>query len=78
VESEEANIRSMVQGMSLPYPIAMGSPQIALQFGDIVSVPTLFVFDRAGKTARVFYGAPPDLHEQVANAVAAAALPGRT
>jgi hypothetical protein len=28
-------------------------------------VPTLFLFDRAGKTARVFYGAPPDLHEQV-------------
>ena len=33
-------------------------------FGDITSVPTLFLFDRSGKTARVFYGAPPDLHEQ--------------
>jgi hypothetical protein len=27
-------------------------------------VPTLFLFDRAGKTARVVYGAPPDLHQQ--------------
>jgi hypothetical protein len=30
-------------------------------------VPTLFLFDRNGKTARVLYGAPPDLHEQVRN-----------
>ena len=33
-------------------------------FGDITSVPTLFLFDRSGKTARVVYGAPPDLHQQ--------------
>jgi thiol-disulfide isomerase/thioredoxin len=76
VESEEANIRAIAQTMSLPYPIAMGSPRIALLFGDIVSVPTLFVFDRTGKTAKVFYGAPPDLHEQVANAIEAAAKRG--
>lgn len=76
IESEEANIRSIARTMSLPYPIAMGSPQVALLFGDIVSVPTLFVFDRAGKTANVFYGAPPDLHEQVANALAVAAKRG--
>jgi hypothetical protein len=24
----------------------------------------MFIFDRSGKTARVLYGAPPDLHEQ--------------
>ncbi len=76
VESEEANIRAIAQTMKLPYPIAMGSPQIALLFGDIVSVPTLFVFDLAGKTAKVFYGAPPDLHEQVENAIEAAAKRG--
>jgi thiol-disulfide isomerase/thioredoxin len=72
VESEEVNIRSMVASMNLGYPIAMGSPQVALLFGDIVSVPTLFVFDRTGKTVKVFYGAPPDLHEEVAKAIAAA------
>jgi cytochrome c biogenesis protein CcmG/thiol:disulfide interchange protein DsbE len=72
VESEEANIRAMVQTMNLGYPIAMGSPAIALQFGDIVSVPTLFVFDRSGKTVNVFYGAPPDLHEQLSKAIEAA------
>ena len=72
VESEEANIRAMVESLKLPYANAMGSPEIAVKFGDIVSVPTLFVFDRRGKTVRVFYGAPPDLHERVESAIAAA------
>ncbi len=51
IESEEASIRAIAGNLDLGYPIAMGSPQTALLFGDIVSVPTLFVFDRAGKTA---------------------------
>lgn len=72
VESEEAKIRTIVESMNLPYPNAMGSADIALLFGDIVSVPTLFVFDRMGKTVSVFYGAPPDLHEQVDEAIALA------
>jgi thiol-disulfide isomerase/thioredoxin len=76
VESEEANIRSIVAGMKLPYPIMMGSPEVALRFGDIVAVPTLFVFDRGGKTVSVFYGAPPDLHEQVAAALTVATKRG--
>jgi thiol-disulfide isomerase/thioredoxin len=76
VESEEANIRSIVEAMELPYPIAMGSSQVTLRFGDIVSVPTLFVFDRAGTTTKVFYGAPPDLHEQVASAIETASKRG--
>lgn len=73
VESEEASIRAIVDSMKLPYRIAMGSPEVTLRFGDIVSVPTLFVFDASGRTVDVFYGAPPDLHEKVAKAIAAAA-----
>jgi len=76
VDSEEGNIRAIVKTLDLPFPIAMGSPQVTLEFGDIVSVPTLFVFDRAGKTAKVSYGAPPDLHEQVASAIAEASKRG--
>ncbi|MBK5257358.1 MAG: TlpA family protein disulfide reductase [Vicinamibacteria bacterium] len=72
VESEEASIRAIVHSLNLPYPNVMGSAEIALLFGDIVSVPTLFVFDRTGKTVSVFYGAPPDLHEQVGQAIALA------
>jgi len=43
---------------------AITDGQTARAFGDITSVPTMFLFDRSGKTASVFYGAPPDLHEQ--------------
>jgi len=32
-----------------------------------VSVPTLFVFDRSGKTTSVLYGAPADLHHKRSN-----------
>jgi cytochrome c biogenesis protein CcmG/thiol:disulfide interchange protein DsbE len=76
IDSEEPNIRAIVKTLDLPYPIAMGSSQVAVQFGDILSVPTLFVFDRSGRTAKVFYGAPPDLHEQVADVIANASRRG--
>ena len=72
IESEEANIRSIVKTMELGYPIAMASPQVALAFGDVVAIPTLYIFDRDGKVAYVFYGAPPDLHEQIGKAITAA------
>jgi thiol-disulfide isomerase/thioredoxin len=72
IESEEASIKAIATSMNLPYPIAMGTPQVALQFGDVVAVPTLFVFDKTGKVANVFFGAPPDLHEQIGNAITAA------
>jgi hypothetical protein len=42
----------------------MGTPEVARAFGDIVSVPTLFVFDREGRTAAIYFGAPRQLHEQ--------------
>jgi hypothetical protein len=32
-------------------------------FGYVVAMPTMYAFDKSGKTAKVFYGAPPDFHE---------------
>lgn len=40
-------------------------------FGEVSAVPTLLLFDRDGRTARVLYGAPPDLHETAERALAA-------
>jgi len=69
VESDEDNVREAVAA-SRPGPaFAIGTPEIALAFGDLVSVPTLFIFDREGKIAYVSYGAPPDLHESAARVV---------
>jgi thiol-disulfide isomerase/thioredoxin len=65
VESPEDEVRKMVSGMSQDLRWAIATPEAATAFGDVVAVPTLFIFDRQGKTAGVWYGASPDLHEQV-------------
>jgi thiol-disulfide isomerase/thioredoxin len=62
VESPEDKIRSTVSSLSPDLHWAIADTPTAAAFGDITSVPTMFVFDRAGRTARVLYGAPPDLH----------------
>jgi cytochrome c biogenesis protein CcmG, thiol:disulfide interchange protein DsbE len=64
VESPDEQIRSTVSSFSPDLNWAVTDARTAQSFGDITSVPTMFLFDRSGKTARVFYGAPPDLHEQ--------------
>jgi len=65
VESPEAQVRSMVAGLSPDLRWAITDAATAQAFGDITAVPTLFLFDRSGKTAKVLYGAPPELHQQV-------------
>jgi cytochrome c biogenesis protein CcmG, thiol:disulfide interchange protein DsbE len=64
VESPEDQTRSMAGALSPDLRWAITDAGTARAFGDITSVPTMFLFDRTGKTARVLYGAPPDLHEQ--------------
>jgi cytochrome c biogenesis protein CcmG/thiol:disulfide interchange protein DsbE len=64
VESPEDQIRS-VAALTPDLRSAITDPVTAQAFGDITAVPTLFLFDRSGKTAGVLYGAPPDLHDQV-------------
>jgi thiol-disulfide isomerase/thioredoxin len=64
VESPEEQVRSMAGALSTNLRWAITDASTARSFGDITSVPTMFLFDRRGKTARVLYGAPPDLHQQ--------------
>ncbi len=65
VESPEDTIRSAASTLSPDLRVAITDPATAEAFGNITSVPTMFLFDRSQKTARVLYGAPPNLHEQV-------------
>ena len=65
VESPEDQIRSTAGSLSPNLHWAITDAPTALSFGDITAVPTLFLFDRSGKTSRILYGAPPDLHDQV-------------
>ncbi len=67
VESPQDQIRSTVNSLSPDLKWAIADAPTAAAFGDITSVPTMFLFDRSGKTVRVLYGAPPNLHEQAEN-----------
>ena len=71
VESEEPKVKEMAAGLD-GIGIALGSPEIAVAFGDLMSIPTTFLFDRDGKTASVHHGAPEDLHERLGKEIAAA------
>ena len=64
VESPEEKIRSIAGSHDASLHWAIADPATARAFGDITAVPTLFLFDRSGRTARVFYGASPSLHEE--------------
>lgn len=70
VESPEAATREAVRKLDRRIRFAMADAPTATAFGDVAAVPTLFLFDAAGKTARIFYGAPPSLHEEVEAMVA--------
>jgi thiol-disulfide isomerase/thioredoxin len=65
VESPEDQIRATVSALNSDLHWAITDAPTAQAFGDITAVPTLFLFDRSGKTSRILYGAPPDLHAQV-------------
>jgi len=64
VESEEAEIRKLAQSLDPSIKVAFGTDAAMVAFGDITSVPTMFVFDQRGKVASVFYGATEDLHDK--------------
>ena len=61
IESEDGKVKKLTQELGLPLRWVTGTPELVRSFGDIGAVPTLFVFDRSGKTVDVFYGAPPTL-----------------
>lgn len=64
VESQESAVRKLVGELDLPLRWAIGTPEIARAFGDVSAVPTLLLFDRNGRSAGAFYGAPPSLHAE--------------
>jgi len=70
IESQENDVRKLAGELRLPVFWAMGTPHIARAFGDVSAVPTLLLFDRRGRAAGAFYGAPPTLHSEAETAIA--------
>jgi cytochrome c biogenesis protein CcmG, thiol:disulfide interchange protein DsbE len=69
VDSPAADVRKMTADLGATYHVVQGTPDVIAQFGEVAAVPKLFVFDRSLTRARTFYGAPPDLHEKIGEAV---------
>jgi thiol-disulfide isomerase/thioredoxin len=63
VESDRSEVRKLASELRLPFLWAMGTPALVRSFGDVSALPTLLLFDRKGRTAATFFGAPPGLHE---------------
>jgi thiol-disulfide isomerase/thioredoxin len=69
VESPEKEARELAAQVGGGLRWAAATDEAGRAFGDITSAPTLFVFGADGKLARTFYGAPPELHEQVGKTI---------
>jgi thiol-disulfide isomerase/thioredoxin len=65
VESKEQDVRDLTAKLDGQINFVMGSEELAAPFGTLGNVPRMFVFDREGKTAGVYYGATPDLHQKL-------------
>jgi thiol-disulfide isomerase/thioredoxin len=65
VQSDEDDVRAAMRSVTAPLVWTMATPELARALGDVTTVPTLFVFDRDGRTKLVRYGAPPELHGEV-------------
>jgi len=70
IDSPEAEVRRQIGEVKPSYDVVTGTPDIIAPFGAVAAVPKMFVFDRSGLRAAVFYGAPPDQHEKVEKAIA--------
>ena len=69
VESPDSAVRDLTEGFAVPVRWVRGTPEIARAFGDVSAVPTLHVFDRGGRAAGSFFGAPPDLHARAGSLI---------
>jgi thiol-disulfide isomerase/thioredoxin len=64
IESSETDVRQVAEKLQQPFVWTMGTPETVRALGDVSAVPALLLFDRDGRTAATFFGAPPSLHAE--------------
>ena len=69
VESKREDVEKLTKKLSLRAPVVMATAEIRQLLGGPPAVPTLILTDGTGRIVKTFYGAPPDLHEQVERAL---------
>jgi cytochrome c biogenesis protein CcmG/thiol:disulfide interchange protein DsbE len=70
VESKEEDVRKLVRKLGIRAPVVMATKELRDVLGGPPAVPTLILTNGTGRVVKTFYGAPPDLHEQVERALA--------
>jgi thiol-disulfide isomerase/thioredoxin len=65
VQSDPLKTRRVIDELGLPFHWITCTPELASAFGDVSALPTLLIFDREGRSAGSFFGAPPGLHAEV-------------
>lgn len=69
VQSDPRKTRRVVDELGFPFHWIACTPELARAFGDVSALPTLLLFDREGRPAASFFGAPPGLHAEVDGAI---------
>lgn len=75
IESAEADVRKLADELDLPFIWTVGTPETVRALGDVSAVPTLLLFDRDGRTAATYFGAPPSLHAEAEAKIASLVAP---
>ncbi len=77
VESDSAAVVKFATDSGLPLRFALATTDLARAFGDISAVPTIFLFDSAGRCVESAFGAPPDLHTRIESRIETLASSGQ-
>jgi thiol-disulfide isomerase/thioredoxin len=70
VDSEQKDIVDVIRKIQPNAKVVIASPELRKAFSGPPAVPTLLIADSKGRIVRTFYGAPPDLHDQIAKELA--------
>jgi thiol-disulfide isomerase/thioredoxin len=70
IEAPRPDIERAVKELSIPGRVVLGSSEVRDAFGGPPAIPTLLVADRTGRIVRIFYGASPTLHDDLAKLLA--------
>jgi thiol-disulfide isomerase/thioredoxin len=65
VDSPSADVAAAARRLHIPGRVAMATKDVVAALGGVPAIPTLLVVDRDGTVVRSFYGAAPDLHEEL-------------
>lgn len=65
VESKREDVDRVLAEHPPPGRVVMGTPELLESFGGVPAVPTMLLADANGRVVKAFYGAPPDLHQQI-------------